>query len=167
VLGGQVDERAPLVRRQGDPGRVLVVGDHVRELGPDPRLDERAQLLDVDAVLGERDLVHLGAQVAQAEQRAVVGRLLDDHGVVALDQMLEEQGVGLQRAVGHDDLIGLDPVPLRDPGPQRQVADRRAVGGDATRIDLEGTGGRGLQAVDVDDVQAGRPARKRNELHGS
>jgi hypothetical protein len=95
VLGGQGQQGMPLDEGEGDPGRVLVVGDDVGELRAYSRLQQRTQLVDVDAVLAQGHLVHLGAPRPQAEQRPVVGRLLHHHRVARLDQVVEEERVGL------------------------------------------------------------------------
>ena len=89
---------------------------------------------DVDPVGLELDHPHVGAALAQRQQRAVVARALDDHGVAGRDELVEEERVGLHRAVGDDHLLGLDPVALGDPAAQRHVADRGAVGGRAAGV---------------------------------
>ena len=96
VLRGQGEQRVALLQRQRDTGRVLVVRDDVGELGAQARLEQAAQLVDVDAVRLDRDLVHLGAEVLQTQQGAVVGGLLHDHVVTRLHQVAEEERVGLQ-----------------------------------------------------------------------
>ena len=117
-----------------------------------------------------RHLVHLGAQVLQAEQGAVVRRLLHHHVVAGLHQVVEQERVGLQRTVGDDDLVGRDAVLVRDPLAQRQVADGGAVRGHPGRIGVEGARGRGLEALHVDDVQGRRATGERDQLlsgHGA
>ena len=69
----------------------------------------------------------VGAAVAQVQQGAVVGGPLDDDGVPALYERLEQEGVGLHGAVGDEHPLRLDAVALGDPLTQRGVADRRAV----------------------------------------
>ena len=108
---------------------------------------------DVDAVGLELDHAHVGAAVAQRQQRPVVGRPLDDHRVAGLDQRVEQERVGLHRAVGDQHPLGLDLVALGDPFAQRHVPDRRPVGGDAGRVLVERLLRGGAQSVDVDDVQ--------------
>src|SRR3712207_8684453 len=49
----------------------------VRELGLHPAVERGAQLVDVDPVLLQADHADVGAALAQAQQRAVVRRLLD------------------------------------------------------------------------------------------
>ena len=82
-------------------------------LGRAPRLELRGERLDVDAVRLERNREDLGAELAQREQRAVVGRRLDHHDVAGLDQLVEQERVGLHRAVGGEQPVGLDAVLLR------------------------------------------------------
>ena len=77
-------------------------------------------------------------------------------------QRVEQERVGLHRAVGDEHLLGRDAVALGDPRAQRQVADRGAVGGHAARIVGERLVGGGAQAIDVDDVERRRAAGKRD-----
>ena len=76
----------------------------------------------------------LRAALAQPEQRAVVARALDDDAVAGRDELVEEERVGLHRAVRDHDLALLDADALGDPAPQRHVADGRAVGGRAAGV---------------------------------
>ena len=108
---------------------------------------------DVDPVGLELDHPHVGAAVAQRQQRAVVRRPLDDHRVAGADERVEQERVGLHRAVGDEDPLGRDAVALGDPLAQRHVADRGAVGGHARRVVGERPLSGGAQAVDVDDVE--------------
>ena len=129
-------------------------------------VDQRRDAVDVDAVGLELDHADVGEALAQREQRAVVGRALDDDGVAGLDELVEEERVGLHRAVGDDDLGRLDAMLLGDPRAQRRVADGRAVRGGAARVVGERAGGRVLESVDVDDVERGRPAGERDRVGG-
>ena len=88
-----------------------------------------------------------------AQQRAVVGRALDDHLVARVDEVVEQEGVGLHRAVGDEHALGLDAVAVGDPGAQARVADGGAVGGRPIGVALEGPHGRVVEAVHVDDVE--------------
>ncbi len=110
----------------------------------------------------ERDRQDLGAELAQREQRAVVGRRLDDHDVARLDELVEQEGVGLHRPVRGDEPVRLDVVLLRQPLEQARVAGRGSVGAHAARIALEGAVGGGAQLVDRDDVERGCAARQRD-----
>ena len=157
-----------LSRDERVAGGVLEVGDDVRELRLQAALEQRAQLVHVDPVLSQLDHPHVGAAAAQRQQRAVVGRLLDDDGVARADEVGEEERVGLHRAVGDEHLLGLDAELLGDVLAQRDVADRRAVGGDAAGVALEGAVGSVLQPVDVDDVQRRCAAREGDRVrHGA
>ena len=104
--------------------------------------------------------------LAQREQRAVVGRALDDDRVAGLDELVEQERVGLHRAVGDHHLRGLDPVLLGDPLAQRRVADGGAVGGRAAGVVGERAGGGLLEPFDVDDVERRRPAGERDRVGG-
>ncbi len=106
--------------------------------------------------------------VAQVQQRAVVGRRLDDHRVAGVDEQLEQERVRLHRAVGDQHLVGLDAVLLGDPRAQRHVADRRAVGRRAAGIVVEGVAARPAQTLHVDDVQRRRPTGEGDRVgHGA
>ena len=67
--------------------------------------EHRLQRLDADAVGLEVDHAHVRAAVAQVQQRAVVRRRLDDHRVARLHEQLEQERVGLHRAVGDQHLL--------------------------------------------------------------
>ena len=82
-------------------------------VGRAPSSSAACERADVDAVGLERDRQDLRAEVAQRQQRAVVGRRLDDHEVAGLDQLLEQERVGLHRAVGGDHLLGRHAVLAR------------------------------------------------------
>ena len=105
--------------------------------GRAPALEQRGQRVDVDPVVLERDRVDPRAALAQREQRAVVGRALDDDLVAGVHEVVEQERVGLQGAVGDEHALGLDAVMVGDPGAQARVADRGAVGGRALRVALE------------------------------
>ncbi len=98
--------------------------------------------------------------LAQREQRAVVGGALDDHVVAGPHEVLEQERVGLHRAVGDEHALGLDAVAVGDPRAQARVADGGAVGGRARGVALEGAHGGVAQALDVDDVERRRAARE-------
>ena len=104
--------------------------------------------VDVDAVGLELDHPHVGAALAQGQQRAVVGRRLDDDRVARLDERLEQERVGLHRAVGDEHLRRVDAVLLGDPLAQRDVADRGPVGERAGRVVCEARVGRLREALD-------------------
>ena len=108
-LAREREQLRPLGRAERVAGRVLEVGDHVRERRPDVLLAQQPlQLVDVDPVGLELDHPDVRAAVAQVQQRAVVGRRLDDHRVARVDQQLEQERVGLHRAVGDQHLVDLD-----------------------------------------------------------
>ena len=73
--------------------------------GRTPVAQQRLQRVDRDAVGLELDHVDVRAAVAQVQQRAVVRRRLDDHRVARLHQQLEQERVGLHRAVGDQHLL--------------------------------------------------------------
>jgi len=166
VLAGEGEERVALGAAQRVAGGVLEVGDDVGELGLDARIDQVGDAVDVDAVGLELDHADVGEALAQAEERPVVGRALDDDRVARLDELVEQEGVGLHGAVGDDDVRRLDAVLLGDPLPERHVADRGAVRGRAAGVVDEGAHGGVLESIDVDDVQRRRPAGERDRVGG-
>jgi hypothetical protein len=166
VLARELQEPVALLAGERVPGRVLEVGDDVRELGPQAALEQLGERVHVDAVGLEVHRHDVRPALAQPEQRAVVGRALDDDGVVRLDERVEQERVRLHRAVRDDDLRRVDAVLLRDPRTQRHVADRRAVGGGACGVLLEGLLRRLTQPLEVDDVRGRRSAREGDEVGG-
>ena len=167
VLGGQLQQRLALGQRQRVAGRVLEVGDDVRELrARAARAEQPRQRLRVDAVGLQLDGVQRRAALAQRQQRAVVGRALDDHVVAGAHEVLEQERVGLHRAVGHEHALGLHAVAVGDPGAQARVADRRAVGGRPGGVAVERARGRVAQALHVDDVERRRAAREGDRRSG-
>ena len=106
-------------------------------------------------------------ELAQREQRAVVRGPLDHDRVARLHLELEQEGIGLHRAVGGEHLLALHAVALGDPVAERAVAAGRAVRERALRIGVEG-GLRGrAEILDGDDVERGRAAGEgdRRGLH--
>ena len=166
MRAGQLQQPLALGRRQRVPGRVLEVGDDVSELRPRPGDQHPLQRRHVDPVGLELDHPHVGAEVAQRQQRAIVGGQLGDHSVAVLDQRVEQKRVGLHRAVGDDHALRRHTMLLRDPLAQRPVADRGAVGGETGRVLAEGAIRRLPQAFDVDDVKRRSAACEGDRRHG-
>ena len=162
VLARQREQALALGTRQRVAGGVVEVGDDVGELRSDTAVECRREPLEVDSVWLDRDRRERGAVLAQREQRAVVARSFDDHLVAGGDQLVEQERVGLHRAVRDEHLRFLDAVAFGDPAPQREVADGRAVGGHAARVVGERSLRRRGQAVDVDDVERRRSASERD-----
>jgi hypothetical protein len=169
VLGRQRQQLRALLRAQRVAGRVLEVRDDVRELGAEVGvLEQGRDAVDVDAVGLQLDHPDVGAAVAQVQQRAVVGRRLDDHRVARADEQLEQERIRLHRAVGDEHLVGLDAVLLGDPLAQRDVADRGPVRERAGRVVGERALGGLLEALHVDDVEGRRAAGEGDGVgHGS
>jgi hypothetical protein len=131
----------------------------VRELGGEVGvLEQGRDAVDVDPVGLQLDHAHVGAAVAQVEQRAIVGGRLDDHRVAGPDEQLEQERVGLHRAVGDQHLVDLDAVLLGDPLTERYVAHARAIGERAAGIVRERALRGLLEALLIDDVQGRSPA---------
>ena len=162
VLGRQLEQPAALLERERAAGRVLEVGDDVRERRVRAPLQRQLERLDVDAVRLERDGEQLRAELPQRQQRAVVGGRLDHHHVTGLDQLLEQERVRLHRAVGGEGPVRLDAVLRGDPLEQVRVAGRGAVRERARRVALERALSGGLQVIDGDDVERRGAARERD-----
>ncbi len=158
VLLGEGDELLALLERERAAAGVLVVRDDVRERRAQATLEGGAQGGDVDAVVLERDRGDLGAALLEAEQGAVVAGLLDDHLRARRDELVEQERVGLHRAVRDDHVLGRDAVLLREVLAQRHVPDGGAVGRRARRIVRERPVGGSAEALDVDDVDGRRAA---------
>ena len=105
VLGGELDQPRPLLGRERAAGRVVGVGDDVDELDR-PLGERRLQCPEVEPVGLQRHRHQLGPELAQEQQGAVVGRLLDDDPVAGADEVAEQHRAGLQRAVGDHHLRG-------------------------------------------------------------
>ena len=99
VLGGELDQPHPLLGRERAAGGVVEVGDDVGELDR-PLGERRLEGAEVEPVGLQRHRHQLDPEPLQQQQRAVVGRLLDDHPVAGLEQVLEEHRPRLERAVG-------------------------------------------------------------------
>ena len=128
VLGGELDQAPPLLGRERAAGRVVGVGDDVGELDR-PLGERRLQRADVEPVGLERHRHQLDAELLQQQQGAVIGRLLDDHPVARLEQVLEQHRPRLERAVGDHHLRGSrSPMPLGDPLAEPGMADPDPVG---------------------------------------
>ncbi len=164
MLGGELDQAHALLGGEGASGRVVEVGDHVgqlhRSLG-----EGGLEGGDLESVLLERHRDQLDAEPLQHQQRAVVGRLLDDHAVTGAEQVLEEHRPRLQRAVGDHHLAVVEAaVPLRDPVAEPGVADSRPVGERLLPVLGQRPSGRVAHRILGQDVGAGRPAGEGNRL---
>ncbi len=67
---------------------------------------------DVEAVVLERHGDELDAGALEQQQRAVIGRLLDDHAVSGFERVAEQERRRLHRAVGEHHLLGGEPMQL-------------------------------------------------------
>ena len=132
------------------------------ELGARSALERGGERLHVQPVALDRDGKDLGSELAQNEQRAVIRGCLDDDRVAGLDHQLEQERVGLHRAVGGDHLLAIDAVTFGDPVAQGAVAARGPVRERALRIAREGSLGGGAEVVDRDDVERGGAAGERD-----
>ena len=162
VLGGQREQRLALGQRERVAGGVLEVGDDVGELRAHGlRALQQPASASVSIPSGSSSTAWIFAPRSRSESsvRSYVGRSTITSSPRA-HELLEQERVGLHRAVGHEHALGLDAVAVGDPGAQPRIADRGAVGGRAGRVALERAHGRVAQALDVDDVERGRAARE-------
>ncbi len=87
------------------PGGILVVGDQIgqarRQL-----LDRGLQRVELPAVLGHRHGNGSRPGGGDGRQRAVIGGLFHQHAVAGLHVGRQDQADGMQRAGGHQDLVG-------------------------------------------------------------
>ena len=129
-------------------------------------LERLLQVAQVDAVVVERDPGEGRAAALQQQQRAVVGRLLDDHPVAGLNRVLEEEDAGLQRAVGHHHLRRVHAVELRDPLAEPGMAPPGAVRERPLPVRLQGAGRRLTHELARQDVGAGSAASEADYVGG-
>src|SRR5206468_6212598 len=99
-------------------------------------------------------------------ERAVVGGLLDDHAVSLGDELPEEEGCRLHRAVRDHDLLRIDAVELRDPLAETRVALPGAIAQRLLPVRLERTGGRLPDGLVGEDVGAGGAPREADRPFG-
>ena len=164
VLVRELEEPGALLARERHARRVLEVRDDVRERRPHTALEQGLELVDVEAVGLEAHRVQLAATVAQPQQGPVVGRALDDHRRVGLDELVEQERVGLHGTVGDQHVLRLHAVLGGDLLAQRAVAHGGAVAGDPGRIGIERGDGRGLEALGVDDVERRSAPGERDDV---
>ena len=168
VVVREVQQPLALLARERVPGGVLEVRDDVRELRARALGEQPLELVDVDAVLLERDHADVRAALLEAEQRAVVGRALDDDRVAVADELVEEERVGLHRPVGDEDVSRARRRAARRStcaaGRSRSTCRRRSCRRGRSRTPRPRTR---LQPVDVDDVERGRSAREGDGVTGS
>ena len=128
MLGGELDQSHPLLGRERAAGGIVEVGDYVGELDRAGG-ERRLELADVEPVVLERHRHQLDPQPLQHQQRAVIRRLLDNHPVARLQQVLEEHPARLQRPIGDHHLPGIEPpMPLGNPLAEPRMPDPGPVG---------------------------------------
>ncbi len=143
----------------------MEVGDHVHQasVGPGGDLGDR---LDVNAVVLERDADGVDSKPIQQKQGAIVGRLLDDDSVPAIEQKPEEHRSRLQRAVGDHHLLGAYLVMLGDPFRQSRMPAAGSVGERPFPVGLQGARRRIPDRLGGKDVGARGAAREADRLFG-
>ena len=119
---GEREQRLALGERQRVAGRVLEVGDDVRELRRDAAVEQRRDSSTSMPSVLELDHAHVGAEAAQAQQRAVVRRLLDDDGVAGRDELANRNASACIEPFVTSTCV-VDAVLLGDPRAQWRVAD--------------------------------------------
>ena len=127
MLGGQLDDAPPALRRQRPPARVLEGRDRVEEArraGAQLAL----QAVRIEAVVVHRQGHDIRAEPREELQRPVVARRLDEHAAgPALEQLLEVEEDALEPSARHDHARRLDAVPLRQPLAERAIPAAGAV----------------------------------------
>ena len=160
MLGRQLHQALALRGREGAAGRVVEVGDDVGERDR-ALLERRLERADVDAVglQGHRD--ELDPELAEQQQGAVVGGLLDRHPGARLEQVGEQHRPGLQRAVGDHHLVGVEvAVALGDPLAEPRMPDPDAVGEGPLPVGLQRPRRRLPHRLRGQNVGAGAPRAK-------
>ncbi len=166
VLGRQRHQSLALRGREGAAGRVVEVGDHVGE-GDRALLEGRLQRVDVDAVRLQRHRHELDPELAQQQQGAVIGGLLDGDPGARLQEVGEEHRTGLERAVGDHHLVGLQvAVALGDPLAQPRMPDPDAVGERPLPVGLQRPRRRLPHRLGGQDVGAGGAPGEADRLGG-
>jgi hypothetical protein len=106
VAAAQLHERLAALERQRPARRVLVLGDDVEQLRPQPALELLRERVDDQPVLVHRDLVHVGLCAAKGHQRAEVGRALDGDRVARIEQGGADEREALHPAAGDHQRLG-------------------------------------------------------------
>jgi hypothetical protein len=94
----------------------------------------------------------------QLQEGAVIGGRLDGDAVAGLQQGLEQEHEALQRAVGHEDLVGRDPVLGGQHLAQWRVAVAGAVREHPHAVVLEGGAGAVGDQIRRERLRAGGSA---------
>ena len=130
-----------------------------------PSRELRLESVDVEALLVERDPVHVGAEVGEQLERPVVGRRLDEDAPPR-HELSGEEREALERAVREHDAVGVDAVAFGDPGPEWPVAARGAVVQDRAAVALDRGAGTVGELRDGKQLRPRNAARERDRLHG-
>ena len=163
----ELDEALAPGQRQRRAARVLERRDHVQERRRTRPPEIVLERIDIEPVLVHRHADRLGAGAAQQDQRAVVGRRLDEDalGARALDQQLRQEQERLQAAVRRDDPLGRHAVTGADPRAQPRMPTAAEVGERQGGLAGERLVGSRAEVVDREEVGAGNAARKGNLSH--
>ena len=113
VPAGELDELLAPAAGETDPGRVLVVGDRVDELGPQPIRETPFQVVHVEPVVVQRNGDERRLEAPERLDRAQVGRTLDDDDVAGVQERLADQLERLDRAARDQQLVLGGAAPLR------------------------------------------------------
>ena len=137
MLFGQRHDRPPVRRRRGDAGRVLKIRHQIDERR---RLagDLGGEACQIDAVVAERNADHARATAAKRRDGAVVARLLGEHRIARAHQHRRHQVLQLERAVAHQDFVGLHAVAFGEQRAQWRISLLLAVLQDDRRIASDG-----------------------------
>src|SRR5215472_7308189 len=125
VPPGQLNQRGPAVGRQGQAGRVLVVGNRVEHLGPQAALEHVGEHVDPHPVAVHRHAAQVRLVAAERHDRAEVGRRLDHRDVAGIHEALGRQLQAVDPAAGDHQLTRCRARALQRLEPPGQVVTQR------------------------------------------
>ena len=110
----QLDDVLAALDRERSPARILEGGNRVEEGRLGPALQLALERIGIEPLVVHLDRGHLDAVVTQNQERAIVARRLDQHAAAdpAPEEVLSQIDEALERAVGEQDLAGIDLVAL-------------------------------------------------------
>ena len=108
----EFDEPLAAFRRHAHARRVLVVGDRVEELRPQPLGEPPLELVDLEPVLVHRDGDELCVIPAKGHDRAEVRRRFDDDDVACVEERLRHELEPFDRAARDQELVVRWPTSL-------------------------------------------------------
>ncbi len=162
-VGREVEEAPPILERERAAARVLEGRDRVDDVALAERAVDR---VDVEAVVRELHLLHLGAELAEDRERAVVARRLHEEARARLHEVARREGEALERPIRDDHAPRVDSMLLGDPLLERRVAAGRAVLKGSRPVALERLPRAVAEGRDRQEVRARHSAREGDQRHG-